>query len=431
MLISASVLCAFSTLAEENDITINSDVDGLHFSGDNAILSLTGTCTASGITVDTGTSFAALQINKNSADLTNVFTLKDSDFSGAKFIDSANSWSALVGKVGASYHNAVVLNTSFANTTFEAYGSTWATCFTFYNAGFDNVDFSGATFRGDASFNAASSDPDNGRSEALWISCSTLNNVNFSNIKIELSSENGSGIRNPVTLSGAANGTYTVMTNVDFRGAAVKIDSAPVESLGIKHIHLSSDGKRAQMKNVLLGDGTILSADMTWVGNDAYSTFEEYGQVNVGLWLKDSGDRFTVIGGDISAKLTVNSYASAGSIELPDGALFEISDNTTLTLSDEVRIIFDADANVNGVEDLFILGDDSTMVMAGYGSGEAAQAAFIGLFQDSEGSGVDWSPDSVANFVVGGLRFRSPPPMRRYFGLWRLPLRPIAGESSA
>ncbi len=420
MLISASVLCAFSTLAEENDITINSDVDGLHFSGDNAILSLTGTCTASGITVDTGTSFAALQINKNSADLTNVFTLKDSDFSGAKFIDSANSWSALVGKVGASYHNAVVLNTSFANTTFEAYGSTWATCFTFYNAGFDNVDFSGATFRGDASFNAASSDPDNGRSEALWISCSTLNNVNFSNIKIELSSENGTGIRNPVTLSGAANGTYTVMTNLDFRGAAVKIDSAPVESLGIKHIHLSSDGKRAQMKNVLLGDGTILSADMTWVGNDAYSTFEEYGQVNVGLWLKDSGDRFTVIGGDISAKLTVNSYASAGSIELPDGALFEISDNTTLTLSDEVRIIFDADANVNGVEDLFILGDDSTMVMAGYGSGEAAQAAFIGLFQDSEGSGVDWSPDSVANFVVGGAAVPEPAAYAAIF--WALAL---------
>ena len=419
LLVSALVLSTSLTLAQ-NHVIINTDMDGLHLSGDNSVLSLSGTHTASGITVDPGTTFTSLQINAGSADLTNVFTLKDSDLSGVKFIDSTNAWSALVGKVGASYHNAVVSNTKFTNASFEAYGSTWATCFTFYNAGFDNVDFSGATFKGNASFNASSSDPNNGRSEALWISCSTLNNVNFSNIKIELSSDNGTGIRNPVTLSGAANGTYTVMTNVDFRGATVKIDSAPVESLGIKHIHLSSDGNRAQMKNVLLGDGTILSADMNWVGNDAYSTFEEYGQVNAGLWLKDSGDRFTVRGGDISAKLTVDSYASAGSIELLNGALFELSDDVTLTLSDEVSIIFDANTDVSGIEDLMIIGNGSTIVMAGYESDADAQAAFVNLFQDSEGKGVDWSSDSVANFVVAGPAVPEPSTYAVIFGAFAL-----------
>ena len=144
LLVSALVLSTSLTLAQ-NHVIINTDMDGLHLSGDNSVLSLSGTHTASGITVDPGTTFTSLQINAGSADLTNVFTLKDSDLSGVKFIDSTNAWSALVGKVGASYHNAVVSNTKFTNASFEAYGSTWATCFTFYNAGFDNVDFAKAS----------------------------------------------------------------------------------------------------------------------------------------------------------------------------------------------------------------------------------------------------------------------------------------------
>lgn len=405
--ISACVLlpCLFAVpaVALEN-VIINTDVDGLELSGENAVLFFSGSHTASNITVAEGTTFTELQINSSVQDLTNVFTLRDSDFSGAKFIDATNAWSALVGKNGADYHNAIVANTKFANTTFEAYGYSWATCFTFYNAEFDNVDFSGATFRANASVDAPEDGDNNGRSEALWISCSTLNNVNFSNIKIELSSEDGTGaVRNPVTLSGAEGGTYTIMTNADFRGASVKIDSAAAETLGLQHIHLSSDGNRAQIKNALLGDGTILSSDMHWTGDASYSTFEEYGQVNEGLWLRDSSDKFTVRGNAISAKLAVDSYANAGSIELLEGAVFEIADNVTLTLSDDIDIIFAANADVNGVEDIFVIGDNSTIVMAGYESDEAAQAAFIGLFKDSEGNGVDWSPESVAAFVTGAV----------------------------
>ena len=397
-------LLAIPVLALEN-VIINTDVDGLELSGDNAILYFSGSHTASNITVAEGTTFTALQINSSAQDLTNIFTLRDSDFSGAKFIDATNAWSALVGKNGADYHNAIVANTKFVNSSFEAYGYSWATCFTFYNAAFENVDFSGATFRANASVDAPQDGDDNGRSEALWISCSALNNVNFSNVRIELSSEDGTGVRNPVTLSGAEGRTYTIMTNVDFRGASVKLDSAPAEIFGLQHIHLSSDGNRAQIKNAILGDGTILSSDMHWTGGDTDATFEEYGQVNEGLWLRDSSDRFTIRGNadSINARLTVNSYAVAGTIELLEGAIFEIADGVTLTLSDEVSIIFAANADVNAIDDIFVLGENSTIVMAGYESDEAAQAAFIGLLKDSEGNGVNWSPESVAEFVKGAV----------------------------
>lgn len=79
----------------------------------------------------------------------------------------------------------------------------------------------------------------------------------------------------------------------------------------------------------------------------------------------------------------------------------EVMDGVTVSISDEFIISFAGE--VSGVDDLLLIGDNSTIVMAGYKSDEEAQAAFIGLFKDSEGNNVDWSPDSVASFVTAAI----------------------------
>lgn len=56
----------------------------------------------------------------------------------------------------------------------------------------------------------------------------------------------------------------------------------------------------------------------------------------------------------------------------------------------------------DSVNDLILFGEDATIVISVYDSNDAAQAAFINLFQDFDGNSVDWSPDTVADFVVGG-----------------------------
>ena len=76
-------------------------------------------------------------------------------------------------------------------------------------------------------------------------------------------------------------------------------------------------------------------------------------------------------------------------------------DDVTVTISDELSISFDGE--ISGVNDILLMGDNSTIVMAGYESNEEAQAAFIGLFKDSEGNSVDWAPESVASFVTAAI----------------------------
>ena len=81
--------------------------------------------------------------------------------------------------------------------------------------------------------------------------------------------------------------------------------------------------------------------------------------------------------------------------------IFEIADNVTLTLSDSVNFVFDAGA-AEGVNDILVLGEGTTVVMSGYDSDKDARAAFVGLFHDSNGNGVDWNPETVSDFVVAG-----------------------------
>ena len=163
----------------------------------------------------------------------------------------------------------------------------------------------------------------------------------------------------------------------DFRGATVNGRLFSAEDI-------SSTGTNI---NTLLGNGEIFSNDN---GSSA----------NKGLVLA-SGETFTISAHENSAKLTVDSEISGGTIEILNGGVFELSDGVSLTISDETSIVFEAGENINGIEDILKLGTDATIVMSGYETDEAAQAAFIGLLKDSDGNGVEWSLDSVASFVVG------------------------------
>ena len=66
-----------------------------------------------------------------------------------------------------------------------------------------------------------------------------------------------------------------------------------------------------------------------------------------------------------------------------------------------MEIVFNGE--VSGVGDLLELGNGVTIVMSDYNSDEEAQAAFIGLFKDENGQGVDWSMDTVESFVVAAV----------------------------
>ena len=71
-----------------------------------------------------------------------------------------------------------------------------------------------------------------------------------------------------------------------------------------------------------------------------------------------------------------------------------------MTITDAINIVFDANANVSEISDILILGDNATVVMAGYTDAEA-RSAFLSMIKDSDGNIVDWSSDSVASFVKG------------------------------
>ena len=103
-----------------------------------------------------------------------------------------------------------------------------------------------------------------------------------------------------------------------------------------------------------------------------------------------------------NAMIISDANMSAGTIEIGGGEKLEIADGVVVAMSDQIKIVFDADY-VGGVEDLLVLGDGASVVMAGYDSDEAARAAFVNLFEDSDGNSVDWAPDSVADFVSAAV----------------------------
>ena len=308
--------------------------------------------------------------------------LKDVNFSGSTFVGFgiAEGNVALSGRI-----ENVNLTNSTIKGCFDTFGGmvlNEATISSAININCDsvrNLNLSGSTLNSWSGINISSN---------TEVDTLIAHDVKFLNVNVDMGS---------FAVTQTASQTKT-LNSMDFRGSTVTSStSTEAKTLTIGDVYLRN------VTNSMMGDGVIYSY------NDGDSVS------NKGLVLGE-GETFTITAHEVSAKLTVDSTLAGGTINIEDGGLFELTDGVTLTLTDQVNILFDANALVDSVNDLVLLGEDATIVMAGYESNEAAQAAFISLFQDSEGKGVDWSPDSVANFVVAGPAIPEPATYAAIFG---------------
>ncbi len=330
----------------------------------------------------------AFYVSENSS-LVNV------DFSGSSFnvLSNANRTSSFVSK-------GVLRDVNFSGSTFVGFSVIEGNVALFGSV--ENADFSNSVFKS-ANADYGEATP----SFALNIECNSAKNVNLSGSTlnsfsgINISSETDTLIAHDVKFlnvldyATAIQQSGSQIKSMDFRGSTVSYLNSEEMNFGSGESKILTIGDvyLTDIKNSMLGDGVIY----TYSDGDV--------EANRGLVLS-SGEKFTVSAHEVSAKLTVNSTLDGGEIEILDGGIFEIADNVTLTLSGDVGIVLGADAA--NFEDIFLMGEGATIVMSGYETNEEAQAAFIGLFKDTDGNGVDWSLDSVSPFVAGSGNIPEP-----------------------
>lgn len=317
---------------------------------------------------------------------------KGGSFSGETTIQhspsSSNTHYVSMNLKNVNFSNAVINNVSFlsivceGSTTFEGANLEGSS---FFMADFSEVSpslFSNASINGTKFI-------DSGFNKDMLRSTASYKNKNLSGIFLALNSA-------ILDLKGVEfsemNLSNSTFQNVDFptsnftganltggRFIMSNFSGTNLESADMRNVKdFGSTFSGAIYKNTIMSDGTIENLSM-----------------------QTADDKIIVYGdaGGINAKIDADAEFLAGKIELKDGGMLEIGDGVSLTLSDDVSIVFDANL-VEGINDLFVMGDDSTIVMSGYTSDEEAQAAFIGLFQDEEGHFADWSPDTVASIVT-------------------------------
>ena len=378
-LIILSVLSLMSVSYAQTEITISSESDipeGNVFSGEYSSITVKG-YTVDDITVSENSSITNLNVNYN-GDTSTPAVIKNSTFKNislGQITSSSYSW-------GAGFGRTVLENVDFSKSRFDKAIDKWSIIM--YNATLSNVDFSNVVAE---------------CTGFLWFSGTKVENVSFRNVHIKSDSDAVLGLSGNFHSWEPTVRDWAYLVNVDFRGTKIEKSDGSIRSFSLNDITLSGGGNRSEFANVLLGDGTIVSSQMSWSGG---TTYVDSNQVNDGLLLASASDRLIVDGlvDGVGAKLTVDSTASAGSIILRDNATLEIADNTTLTITDAINIVFDANANVSEISDILILGDNATVVMAGYTDAEA-RSAFLSMIKDSDGNIVDWSSDSVASFVKG------------------------------
>lgn len=357
---------------------------------------------------------------------------------------------------------STIKNSDFSNSTYfgNSNYSSLSTLLVNSDATLENVDFSGS------SFSHKAENPSGYEFVALYL-LGTVKNANFSNVEISETSSVGYGIR-----FGGLVGGSNVTENINLSSAKITMTNSTVgvgidfnrdvKNINIDNIEINSsngfalysewnvidglsakdakftvredlpyvwaDSERNTFKDTDFRGATVngrfFSAEdisstgtniNTLLGNGEIFSNDNGSSVNKGLVLA-SGETFTISAHENSAKLTVDSEISGGTIEILNGGVFEISDGVSLTISDETSIVFEAGESINGIEDILKLGTDATIVMSGYETDEAAQAAFIGLFKDSNGNGVEWSLDSVASSVVGSGSIPEPSTCAAIFG---------------
>ena len=352
--------------------------------------------------------------------------ITNSDFSGSTF-NAGNKPAILM------YSNTKLTNTSFKGTTFKT-GNNYVI---FVDGRWEdkvrpiveNVDFSGSTIKSDyrglcfymsdlnnVSFNGATISA-SADYPLFWISMSKASNFDFKNAVLTTASGAAFTVSGNAGISPAYD---TVVSNFDYRGATIN-----GELVSTKHINYSEDGHHAEIRNCIMGDGTIVSIDANWDKSQTSGTdgFIDHLMTKNGLILKE-GETFVISkyesavstfsreGNDISAKITVDSTLTGGTIVLEDGASLEVSEGVTLTLSDAVEFMV-ADG-VNDISEVLSLGENSTIVMAGCTDDEA-MSAFTNLFKTEDGSSLSFA-NAESFTVIGGVAVPEPSTYAMIFG---------------
>lgn len=252
-----------------------------------------------------------------------------------------------------------------------------------------STNFKGANLSGSKFYRVSVRNADNGLFEDAIINGVFFNQVG--GLNGEMLSKTGSykkGDLSGLLINGYTN-SPTDLSGMDFSGMNL-------QGMGTSSVNLSN----ANFTGADLRGSGFSSFSTDTSGAIYKNTIMSNGAIN-NITFNSESDVLVVRAYKTNAKITENAELSAGSIELLDGAKLEVMDGATVTISDKFAISFDGE--ISGVGDILLMGDNSTIVMAGYKSDEEAQAAFIGLFKDSEGNNVDWSPDSVASFVTAAV----------------------------
>ena len=250
-----------------------------------------------------------------------------------------------------------------------------------------STNFKGANLSGSSFYHVNVREADSSLFEDATINGVLFNQVGGLNGKIlEKTGSYKKGDLSGLLINGYAS-SHTDLSGMDFSGMNL-------QGMGATFVNLSN----ANFTGADLRDSVSFFTDTS--GAIYKNTIMSNGEIN-NITFNSESDVLVVRDYKTNAKIAENAELSAGSIELLDGAKLEVMDDVTVTISDELSISFDGE--ISGVNDILLMGDNSTIVMAGYESNEEAQAAFIGLFKDSEGNSVDWAPDSVASFVTAAV----------------------------
>ena len=253
-----------------------------------------------------------------------------------------------------------------------------------------STSFKGANLSGSNFYHVNLQGADSGLFEDAIINGVFFNQV--SGLNVEMLAKSGSyknGNLSGLLINGYVN-SPTDLSGMDFSG--MNLQGMGTSSVNLSNANFTGADLRGSSFSSMIFDPTA--------GAIYKNTIMSDGKIN-NLSLNSEGDVLMVRANETNAKIAENAVLSAGSIELLDGAKLELADGVAVTLSDGIVISFEGD--ISDASDLLLMGDNSTIVMAGYESNEAAQAAFIGLFKDSEGNSVDWAPESVASFVTAAI----------------------------
>lgn len=206
-----------------------------------------------------------------------------------------------------------------------------------------------------------------------------LTSVTFDNMDVTGANFEGADLRN-AKFHNTLDTIFTVLTNANFTNADLR--GTEFDD------NVNKDD--AIYKNTIMTDGTI--ENLSFTSADDQLTIRKYD--------------------DISVKITEDSLLVDGSIVIEDGAFLEIGDNVTITLTDEFEFI--VSDNVSDVSDVLLMGENTTIVMAGC-TDEEAISTFANLFKSEDGSTIQLTI-SESFVIIGSISVPEPAEWAMIFG---------------